>query len=76
MTCVSVPGYFISEAAWNGLINKRITNKVYLTCFKSLIYVAQKEKEKSKCSKTMEKNLKFVSAIFNEIFIFHQMIVL
>ena len=64
MTCVSVLGSFKSEAAKNGLINRRITNKIYLTCFESLIYIVKKEKEKSKCRKTTEKiYLSFLSAL-------------
>ena len=63
MTCISVPGFFISEAASSGFKNRRITNKIYLTYFESLIYIAQKEKEKSKYPKTAEKNLSIYTYI-------------
>ena len=64
MTCVSVLGFFKIEAAKNGIINRRITNKIYLTCFESLIYIVKKEKKKSKCRKTTAKiSLSFLRAL-------------
>ena len=57
MTCVSVLGFFKIEAAKNGLINRRITNKIYLTCFESLIYIVKKEKKIIKMSKNNGKNI-------------------
>ena len=63
MTCISVPGFFISEAASNEFKNRRITNKIYLTYFESLIYIAQKEKEKWKCPETTKKNLSIYTYI-------------
>ena len=57
MTCVSVLGFFKIEAAKNGLINRRITNKIYLTCFESLIYIVKKEKKNQNVEKQRQKYL-------------------
>ena len=55
MTCVSVLGSLKSEAAKNGLINRRITNKIYLTCFESPIYIVKKEKKNQNVEKQRKK---------------------
>ena len=74
MTCISVPGFFISEAASSGFKNRRITNKIYLNYFESLIYIAQKEKKKMKMSKNNEKKLKYIYIysvyVIHKIYIF------